>query len=213
MTLDGWMLKPTHFRPVEALSGDRVRLRRAGRPDGHRQLGRRPACSSIAPSPRPATSWSASTTAARRRRRARRGARWSTARWASCRSKEQAAAVRALAARHAYRRSGARRRLGLERRRLEHAERDVPLPRRVSTSACRWRRCPTSALRHDLPGALHGPAAGERRRLQRRLADQLRRGTEGQAARHPRLRRRQRALPGHRAARSIGSSSSASRSM
>ena len=32
-----------------------------------------------------------------------------------------------------------------------------------------------AALRHDLPGALHGPAAGQRDGLQARLGDQLRR--------------------------------------
>ena len=37
------------------------------------------------------------------------------------------------------------RRLGLERRRLDDAQRDVPLPRALQDRACRWRRCPTSA--------------------------------------------------------------------
>ena len=56
-------------------------------------------------------------------------------------SRDQAAAVQALLARH---RSStlARRRLGLERRRIEHAQRDVPLPR------------------HLPGGRLRGPGAG-----------------------------------------------------
>ena len=45
-----------------------------------------------------------------------------------------------------------------------------------------------------------GAAAGQRRGLPARLADQLRRGAEGGAADRARLGRRQRALPGHRAA-------------
>jgi dipeptidyl-peptidase-4 len=92
------------------------------------------------------------------------------------------------------------RRMGLERRRLEHLERDVPLSRRVQSRRVGRAGSGSAPLRHHLPGTLHGPAAGERRGLSGRLAHQLRRRLEGQVADHPRIRRRQRALPGNRAA-------------
>ncbi len=54
-----------------------------------------------------------------------------------------------------------RRDLGLERRGLEHAPGPVPLSRGLSGGYERGARARRAALRHDLPGALHGPAAGE----------------------------------------------------
>ena len=59
-------------------------------------------------------------------------------------SKEQAAAIRAHRAESSLRRRQSARDLGLERRRIEHAQRDVPLSRRLSRSASRSRRCPIS---------------------------------------------------------------------
>ena len=77
-------------------------------------------------------------------------------------SKEQAAAVRAFAASHALHRSRSHRRVGLERRRLEHVERDVPFSRRLQGRRLGRAGARPAALRHDLPGTLHGPAAGQR---------------------------------------------------
>ena len=96
------MLKPRDFDPAKKYPVLVLRLRRAGEPDGDRSLGRRPAASSIARSPTPATSWCASTTAARRRRRARAWRKVDLRRGRRCSPpKEQAAAVRALLARAA----------------------------------------------------------------------------------------------------------------
>ena len=115
-------------------------------------------------------------------------------------SKEQAAAVRALAATHPYI-DVARGRLGLERRRVEHAELHVPLSRRLQGRRFGRAGARSTAVRHDLSGTLHGSAAGQRGRLSHRITNQFRGRAEGQAARHPRIGRRQRPLSGHRAAR------------
>ena len=56
----------------------------------------------------------------------------------------------------------------------------------------------SAVLRHDLPGALHGPAGRQRRGLSPGLADQLRPPAQGQPALDPRHRRRQLPLPGDR---------------
>ena len=53
----------------------------------------------------------------------------------------------------------------------------------------------SALLRHDLPGALHGPALRQPRGLQARLADHPRRRPEGEPAADPRHGRRQRPLP------------------
>ena len=199
VVLDGSMIKPAGVRSVEALSGDRLRLRRAGVADRGRSLGRQPR----ALQPR-----------ARQRGLHRRqlrqprhaGAEGHGVAEGGLRHGRRSvvegtggggARVRGVAS---VRRSRSRRHLGLERRRLEHAERDVPLSRRLQGRRVGRAGSRSAALRHDLPGTLHGPAAGQRRGLSRRLADQLRRGAEGQAAHRPRLGRRQRALPGNRAA-------------
>ena len=116
-------------------------------------------------------------------------------------SREQAAAIRALAARHSFVDSTPRGHLGLERRRHQHAERDVPVSRRLRRRRCRRAGSRSAALRHDLSGALHGPSEGQRRGLQARFRHQLRRRIEGKAPRGPWIRRRQRALPRDRAAR------------
>ena len=58
----------------------------------------------------------------------------------------------------------AHRRLGLERRRLDDAEPHVPLSRAVPDRDGGGAGARRAAVRHDLPGALHGAAAGERGR-------------------------------------------------
>ena len=76
-----------------------------------------------------------------------KGATWRKAvygRSAISSSKDQAAAVARADRAAPYLDPDAGRRLGLERRRLDDAQRDVPLSRPLSRSACRWRRCPTS---------------------------------------------------------------------
>jgi hypothetical protein len=76
--------------------------------------------------------------------------------------------------RQLVRRSQTHRHLGLERRRNEHAECDVPVPRRVLGRRGRCPRAGSKAVRHDLSRTLHGPAGAERRRLSRRVRHQLR---------------------------------------
>ena len=60
-----------------------------------------------------------------------------------------------------YRR-GPCRHLGVERRRVEHVERDVPLPRYLPCGRLRGPGARSNALRYDLSGTLHGLAARER---------------------------------------------------
>jgi dipeptidyl-peptidase-4 len=76
-------------------------------------------------------------------------------------------------------RSRAGRDLGLERRGIEHAERDVPLSRRLQGRRVGCAGAGPAPLRHDLPGTLHGAAAGQRRGISDRIADQFRRGLKG----------------------------------
>ena len=61
-------------------------------------------------------------------------------------------------------RSRARRVLGLERRRLDDAEPPLPLTRPLQGRHVGRAGPRPDALRHDLPGAVHGPAAGQRAR-------------------------------------------------
>ena len=56
------------------------------------------------------------------------------------------------------RRSRSRRRVGMERWRHQHAEPDVPIARSVQGGHGGRARSRSAALRHDLPGTLHGPA-------------------------------------------------------
>ena len=127
-------------------------------------------------------------------------------------SKDQAAAIRAIAATVSLHRRRSTGHLGLERRRIEHAERDVPVPRPLQGRRLGCAGSRSAALRHDLSGALHGAAARQRRRLPDRIADQFRGGPEGKAADRPRVGRRQRALSGHGTAGQPARSSWASRS-
>ena len=100
------------LRSVEAVSGAGVHLRRAGEPDGDRQLGRQHRRCSIATSPASATSSSASTTPARRRRAGARGARRSTARSACCRRSSRRRRCARSTQTHAVRRPRSRRASG-----------------------------------------------------------------------------------------------------
>ena len=52
--------------------------------------------------------------------------------------------------------------VGLERRRVHHAQRDVPLPRPVSDRHVGRAGAGPAAVRHDLSRAVHGAAAGKR---------------------------------------------------
>ena len=97
-------------------------------------------------------------------------------------------------------RSVAHRHLGLERRRLIDAERDVPLSGRVQGRDVGRAGAGSSLLRHDLPGAL--------RRLPQDHPDEWKQSSpitfaeqlKGNLLLDSRHRRRQRPLPGHRGA-------------
>ncbi len=115
-------------------------------------------------------------------------------------AKEQAAAIRALTAQRSVPRCHPDCDLGLERRWLEHLERDVPLPRRLPGRRLGRARPGPAPLRHHLPGTLHGLAGRESERVSRRFADSFRRGVARPFADRARQRRRQRSLSGHRAA-------------
>ena len=123
------------------------------------------------------------------------------------------AALRSLEQTSRLRRPRPRRRVGLERRRHEHAEPDVPSPGAVQGRAWRSRRCPISGsttriYQERYMGLPQENAEG----YQRGVGDQLRRGPEGQPADRARLRRRQRALPGHGTAGEPADRARASRS-
>ena len=116
-------------------------------------------------------------------------------------SKQQAQALRSLAAARSVCRPRSRGGVGLERRRHQHAQPDVPLTRAVQSRDVGRAGARPAPLRHDLPGTLHGPAGRQHRGLQAGVGDQLRGRAQRQPADRPRIRRRQRALSGHRAAR------------
>ena len=130
VTLDGWMLKPSHF---DSTTRYPVIVYVYGEPAGQTVVDRWGGgrCCSTARWPKPATSC---VSVDNRGTPAPKGAAWRKVIYGAVgdlSSKEQAAAIRALAAPHSFidpRRVGD---LGLERRRLEHAQRDVPLPRRL----------------------------------------------------------------------------------
>src|SRR5437762_3523898 len=63
--------------------------------------------------------------------------------------------------------------VGLERRRIEHAEPDVPISRPVQSGDGGGASAGFEAVRHDLSGTVHGAAATERRGIQKQLGDQL----------------------------------------
>ena len=195
------MLKPAGLRPGEALSAAHLRLRRAGR------RRRRP------------TSGTAATTLFHRALAdagyvvvsmdnrgtpAPKGAPWRKVVYGAVgdlSSKEQAAAVRALLARHPYL-DGAR--VGVwgwsgGGSNTLNAMFRFPDVYKVGVSVA---PVPDQALYDTIYQERYmGLPERQRRRLQAGLADPLRRGPEGRPAHHPRLGRRQRALPGHREAR------------
>ena len=124
----------------------------------------------------------------------------STAPSACWRRKEQAAALRALAASHPYVdlsrvavygwSGGGSMTLNLMFR--------SPELYKVGVAGRAGAR--PDAVRLDLPGTLHGPAAAERRGLSDGSPITFADGLQGKLLDHPRHRRRQRALPGHAAA-------------
>src|SRR5207253_9078316 len=77
---------------------------------------------------------------------------------------------------------------------------DVPLPRCVPGGDERGPGARRAPVRHDLPGALHGVAAGAHERVRDRVGHRSRRGAARSPAAGARLRRRQRPLSGQRAA-------------
>ena len=91
-------------------------------------------------------------------------------------------------------RSNPRRPLGLERRRLQHSESNVPVARSVQSRHVGRSRPRPPSLRHDLPGTLHGPPHAKCRRLPQQFSDKLRRRPKRTSAASPWQRRRQRPL-------------------
>ena len=112
--------------------------------------------------------------------RARRGARWSTG---SRRSLGAGAGGRRARARSASGRTSTPTRVGIwgwSGGGSNDAERACSATRTSTRSGIVGGAGARPApLRHDLPGALHGAARGQRRGLPPRLADQLRRGLAG----------------------------------
>ena len=179
-TLDGWMLKPPDFDPDKKYPVLVARLRRAGGPDGARSLGRQHRALAPGARRRRATWWRAWTTAARRRRK---GARLAQGRLRAGRRSSRRRSRPRPCGRSAARgptwtptasRSGAGAAAARSRCNAMFRYPDV-----YQVGMARRAGAGPAALRHDLPGALHGPAAGQRRGLPRRLADQLRRGAQG----------------------------------
>src|SRR5215213_10691856 len=74
----------------------------------------------------------------------------------------------------AFRGSCAYRDLGLERWRLVHTERDVPLSGRVCNRIVCGARAGPSLLRHDLPGTVRRPAEGPSGGMEAELTDYVR---------------------------------------
>ena len=84
--------------------------------------------------------------------------------------RDQAAAIDGPRRALAVHRPQARGHLGLERRRVDDARLHLPLSRALPDRHRRRLRRRPALLRHDLPGALHGPALRQPRGLQARLA-------------------------------------------
>jgi dipeptidyl-peptidase 4 len=72
----------------------------------------------------------------------------------------------------------ARSAMGLERRRIEHVESDVPLPGSLPAGHGCGAGRGFAAVRHDLPGTLHGLAAAKCGRLPQQLGHKLRRRSQ-----------------------------------
>ena len=115
-------------------------------------------------------------------------------------SEDQAAAARALLKERPYLDPEQVAIWGWSGRRLDDPQRDVPLSGTLPDRHLDRPGAGHAALRHDLSGALHGSPVRQRGRLPRRLADPFCGKPSRRPAAHPRHRRRQLPLPGHRAA-------------
>ena len=86
-------------------------------------------------------------------------------------SKQQTEALRWLGGTHPVRGPRSRRRVGLERRRDEYAQPDVPFAGPLQGRHGGRTGARSAPVRHNLSGAVHGAAAGEHRRLQTSIGD------------------------------------------
>ena len=205
------MIKPPGFDSTRKYPVLLLHLRRTGRPDRARRVGRQRTYLwhlMLAQQGYIVASIDNSGTASPRGRFWRKRIYGAVGELAS---REQAAAARDLA-RRPYVDSTRIGVWGVERRRLDDAQPPLPLAGAVSHRDVRRSRRRPALLRHDLPGALHGAPAAERRRLSTRLTDHVREEPARQPAARPRLRRRQRALPEQRSRSSMPSSRRTSRS-
>ena len=173
VSLDGWVLKPSQFVSFAEVSAHRVHLRGARVADCGRSMGW---CDDALPP---------GACRCRLRRRQLRQSRHAGAEGrsvAESRVRDHRGAVVERAGGGYSRACVAvfvrghcpHRNLGLERRWNEYVERPVPVPRRLRRRRVRRSGSRPAALRHDLPGALHGTPEGQRRGLQTRLGYQLR---------------------------------------
>ena len=178
VTLDGWMLKPPRLRPGAAVSACIVFV--YGEPAGADRDRPAGAAARMLFHRALADAGYVVVSVDNRGTPAPKGAAWRKVVYGTVgdlSSKEQAAAV--ARARRAASRSSIATRVGIwgwsggGSNTLNAMFRfpDVYQGRRGGRAGAG-----PDALRHDLPGALHGPAAGQRRRLPLGLADQLRRG-------------------------------------
>ncbi len=165
---------PARPRSRHGLPAADVRLRRTLGADGPEQLGPRRTPVALPARPATVTWWPASTTAAPRRRAAASGASRSTARSASCVGRPGGGGP-GIARHLRLHRPQPHRIVGLERRRHHDLERPLPLPRALHHGHGGRLGPRPEALRHRLPGTLHGPARGQRRGLRTGLADHPRR--------------------------------------
>jgi Tol biopolymer transport system component len=178
----------------QALSDPVPRLRRAGGADGARRLGwgdvplaRHAGAAGLrgGQSRQPGHAGAA-------RARLAQGDPWSRRRPELRRPgsrRDRAAAASPVPGQHA------RRRLGMERRRLHDAQPALPLARAISHGDVDRARRRPALLRHDLPGAVHGAPAGRSGGIPAGIAGHLRRTPARRPAAGARHRRRQRALP------------------
>ncbi len=188
VTLDGWMLKPSTFDPAKRYP---LLMHVYGEPAGVTVTNQWPGANGLFHRALAEAGYIVASLD-NRGTPAPKGAPWRKVVYGAVgdlSSKEQAAGVKALLARHTFLDASARGHLGLERRRLEHAQRALPLPRRVSRGRVGGAGARPDALRHHLPGTLHGATRCECRRLQAGLAHPLRRGPQGRPAPHPRFGR------------------------
>ena len=199
VSLDGWMLKPSHFDPARRypvivhVYGEPASQTVVDRWGGGRNLFHR----ALAEAGYIVVSFD------NRGTPAPKGAAWRKVIYGTVgdlSSKEQARSRARAGGVAALHRSRAHRRVGLERRRLEHAQLHVPLSRGLPGRCFGGTGARSEPVRHHLSRALHGHAAGQRRGLSHRVADQLCRRIEGTLADRARVGRRQRALPGNRTA-------------